>query len=99
MPIVTFGVKDPSARACEVLFTIAPGPTPEGDFGDGAKGVVQRRDTKLAVTFTATADAPIHSPISLLVPAGTAMMRLARVSDTCYDRSGRMIPGQGVDMQ
>jgi hypothetical protein len=98
-PIATVTVMDSMARACEILLTIPPGPTPEADFGDGVKGAVQRRDDKLAVAFTATTDAPIRSPINLLRPTGTAMKRSVSVTGTCYDRSGRMLPGRSLEIR
>jgi len=84
-------VANPQVRACDLLLDRAQPVALQ--FDESVVGRIAERGGKMAVSFAARADAPMHG-----VARRTSTSPLSLVQQTCYDRSGRVVSGTSVSV-
>ena len=97
-PSPSLEVVDNAARSCEALLeTTGSEASPKVGFPSSMRGAVQRKGSKFGIAFISTGDASFSAQVPLdWEPPSKRPPKVGLVNATCYDRLGRMLPGQGV---
>ncbi len=101
VPDQKFGVtvNDPQARACEVALTEGTREVAGVTFAAGVKGQWSRWAPRVAIAFTATADAALTEVATLTLRIKAAETQFPNETVTCYDRAGAKLAGSKVTIK
>ena len=86
-----------NARACDLLFTQRGSSIKSATYGNGAIGVLRRRNPNVAISLTRDGDTSFPSPALTLDLEGAAS-GIELVSAKCFDASGASVDTPAVTL-